>query len=173
MWVYLVFSRKELIKVDFKSKPCFSQQVKFKHQPQPLSLYLRAKKSDHLLFSPLVLQPPLEIRWGRNFSNSWSWGFGLMRPYENLFVGPFPFCLKPPFCVKLHHQSRLSYLNKHFPRGCAFCLIIKLFCQTFYFFMNFEYFFSFCMFPTCTYSFWEILWFVLKNLSWPLNMLLL
>ena len=62
LWVYLVFPRKELIKVDFKSKPCFSQQVKFKHQPQPLSLYLREKKSDHLLFYPLVLQSPLEIR---------------------------------------------------------------------------------------------------------------
>ena len=123
---------------------------KFKRKPQPLLFYLRALKRFHLLFSPLVLQSPLEIKWGRNFSNFWSRGFGLLGPYEKLFVGPFPFCFTNFFLFpRGHPQLILSGLRKHFPSGCAFCLLIKLFSQNFQFFMNFENFGLFFILHVC------------------------
>ena len=114
------------------------EQAKFKRKPKPLLFYLRALKRFHLPFFPLVLQYPLEIRWERNFSISWSRGFGLVGPYENLFVGPFPFCctLFHSFASG-HHQLILLGLGKLFPSLCAFCLFIKLFSQNLNFFMKF------------------------------------
>ena len=55
------------------------------------------------------------------------------------FCWPFSFLTQTSiFCQIAHHQSLLSYLNKHFPRGCAFCLLLKLCAENFDFFINFE-----------------------------------
>ena len=112
--------------------PNVFEQAKFKRKTKPLLFYLRALKRFHLPFFPLVLQYPLEIRWERNFSISWSRGFGLVGPYENLFVGPFPFCctLFSSFSSG-HHQLIFLGLGKLFPSLCAFCLFLKLFSQIF------------------------------------------
>ena len=129
--------RKHLIKVnlDFKSKPCFSQQVKFWHQSQPLSLYVRAKRVDHLLFSPSLYQkttlpPGNQVR--KKFLYLFILGFWTHEIIWKPFCWPVSFLTQTSiFCQIAHHQSLLSYLNKHFPRGCAFCLLLKFFAENY------------------------------------------
>ena len=129
--------RRELIKVDFTNRPCLSPQAKFKHQPKPLSLYLRAKKVFSGPRFSSFFPHPLKTRSGRNFCISWSWGFGPLRHYENFLVGALPFCFTLFFLhPSAHHGLRKSYLSKHFLSVCAFCLLIKVFPATFYFLMN-------------------------------------
>ena len=101
--------------------------LKFKHKPQPLSLYFRAKKTA----TPSVSSPRFatlpEIRWERNFSIFLSWGCGLPRSNENLLVGSFAFCFTTSFFSEsVHPQSIFSCLSRNFPSGCAYCLLIKL-----------------------------------------------
>ena len=87
---YGLLSQKELLEGDFKSKPCCLHQANLRHKPQPLLLSLRAQKNSfNIFFFALFTQPP-KMSWGRNFCISWSRGFGLMKSYGNLFVGPFP-----------------------------------------------------------------------------------
>ena len=159
LWVNPGLPRKELIKVDFEVIPVFSLQETFKHKPQPLCFCLRAKKLGQPPFLQLVLHNPLEIRWGRNFSISWSWGFRLMRPYENLFVGPFPFCLKPSFFVKSINLNLCCHIWANiFLGGVPFVCSSNFFLEIFIFSWSLIIFvcFSFCMFAANTPSFWEI-----------------
>ena len=151
--------RKELIKVNFLVRPVCSLQETFKHKPQPLPFCLRATKRCQSPFLPLVLHIPPEIRWGRNFSNSWSWGFRLMRPYENLFVGPFSFCLKPSFFIKSIIINLCCHIWANiFLGGVPFVCSSNFFLEIFTFSWTLIIFvcFSFCMFAANTPSFWEI-----------------
>ena len=101
MWVDSVLPPREFIKQDTGSKACFWQKGRCKRKPESLPFYLGAKELHQPLFFPLVLQNPLEVRWGRNFSISWSWRSGPLRPYENFEVGPFSSFLKDSFFFSL------------------------------------------------------------------------
>ena len=137
-------------KADFESKLRLPQHTKFKHKPQPLLLCLGVRNRFQLFFSPLVLQTPLEISWGRNFSIFWSRGFGHLRSYGNLLAWVLPFCSTLFLLFPSdHHESMLSGLGKLFPSVCAFCLINKLFSQNFQFFMNFGNFALFFILHVC------------------------
>ena len=119
----------------FKTNHNLFEPPKFKRKPQQLRLYLRAQKRFQVLFSPLVLQSPVEIRLGRNFCISWSRGFGVVSSCENLFVGSFPLCLTLfRLFSRDHHQSMMLDLGKIFPSVCAFCLFIQFFSSKFWIF---------------------------------------
>ena len=117
MWVFL---RKKLNRVDFVFKGGWLHCLKFKHNPQPLSLYFRAKKTA----TPSVSSPRFatlpEIRWERNFSIFLSWGCGLPRSYENLLVGSFAFCFTTSFFLKVF------ILNDYFHAGAGIFLRVCL-----------------------------------------------
>ena len=102
----------------------------------------------HTHFSPLVLQPPWEIRWGRNFFYLWIQDFWTSKIKWNVFCWNLLFVLQTFFSFHVdQHECKLSRLSW----VCASCLLIKLFSQKFYFFIKVEkksFFFHFaCMLP--------------------------
>ncbi len=87
-------------------------------------------------------------------------GFRLMRQYENLFVGPFPFCLKPSFFIKSIIINLCCHIWANiFLGGVPFVCSSNFFLEIFTFSWTLIIFvcFSFCLFVANTLSFWEIL----------------
>ena len=120
------------------------------------------KKVHRFLFSARILQKGKEVSSERNFCISWPGGFRLMRWYEKLLVGPFSSCFTL-FCL-----FKLFIFNEYFRvwanifLGCVpFVCWSTFFLKIFIFSWAAKIFlcFSFCMFATSAYSFWDILYF--------------
>ena len=150
LWVNPGLPRKELIKVNFEVS-VFSLQETFLKAQTPTTFFLsQSKKTVSASFSSARFTHPLRNWVRKKFLYLLILEVSTHETKWKPFCWPFSFLSQTSFFSKIKHlQSRLSYLSKHFPWGCAFCLFLKLFSGNFYIFMNFDNFSLFFILRVC------------------------